>query len=160
MRFLSVGPRICLQLPSDSTSRWTPLLFSYTFPTTWACSGLSPARARPWRANEQKATYMRPKLITVFFLLLFWQLKLFFRLVCSFLLWIRELLLWIFSLAEMSFSLVHTPPCDWYTYYKVFTIFASFFRISTIYSVYIVLLLINRKTLLLIICKKAHKVKH
>ena len=28
------------------------LLFSYTFPTTWACSGLSPARARPWRANE------------------------------------------------------------------------------------------------------------
>ena len=52
MRFLSVGPRICLQLPSGSTSRWTPLLFSYTFPTTWACSGLSPARARPWRANE------------------------------------------------------------------------------------------------------------
>ena len=52
MRFLSVGPRICLQLPSDSTSRWTPLLFSYTFPTTWACSGLLPARARPWRANE------------------------------------------------------------------------------------------------------------
>ena len=28
------------------------MLFSYTFPTTWACSGLSPARARPWRANE------------------------------------------------------------------------------------------------------------
>ena len=52
MRFLSVGPRICLQLPSESTSRWTPLLFSYTFPTTWACSGLSPARVRPWRANE------------------------------------------------------------------------------------------------------------
>lgn len=56
MRFLSVGPRICLQLPSDSTSRWTPLLFSYTFPTTWACSGLSPARARPWRANEKHPT--------------------------------------------------------------------------------------------------------
>ena len=51
MRFLSVGPEICLQLPSDSTSRWTPLLFDYTFPTTWACSGLSPVRARPWRAN-------------------------------------------------------------------------------------------------------------
>ena len=29
MRFLFVGPRVCLQLPSDSTSRWTPLLFSY-----------------------------------------------------------------------------------------------------------------------------------
>ena len=40
-----------IQLPSDSISRWTPLLFSYTLPTIWACSGLSPVRARPWRAN-------------------------------------------------------------------------------------------------------------
>ena len=55
MRFLSVGPEICLQLPSDSASRWTPLLFSYTFPTTWACSGLAPVRARPWRANKKEA---------------------------------------------------------------------------------------------------------
>ena len=54
MWFLSVGPEICLQLPSDSTSRWTPLLFSYTLPTIWACSGLSPVRARPWRANIKK----------------------------------------------------------------------------------------------------------
>ena len=51
MWFLSVGPEICLQLPSDSTSRWTPLLFGYTLPTIWACSGLSPVRVRPWRAN-------------------------------------------------------------------------------------------------------------
>ena len=29
MWFLFVRPRVCLQLPSDSTSRWTPLLFSY-----------------------------------------------------------------------------------------------------------------------------------
>jgi hypothetical protein len=28
MRFLSVGPKICRQLPSDSTSRWTPLLLA------------------------------------------------------------------------------------------------------------------------------------
>jgi len=27
MRLLFVGPGLCLQLPSDSTSRWTPLLF-------------------------------------------------------------------------------------------------------------------------------------
>jgi len=27
MRFLFVGPALCLQLPSDSISRWTPLLF-------------------------------------------------------------------------------------------------------------------------------------
>lgn len=39
-----------IQLPSDSISRWTPLLFSYTLPTIWACSRLSPVRARPWRA--------------------------------------------------------------------------------------------------------------
>ena len=32
MRFLSVGPRICLQLPSDSTSRWTPLVLAVSFP--------------------------------------------------------------------------------------------------------------------------------
>ena len=29
MRFLSVRSEVCLQLPSDSTSRWTPLLFGY-----------------------------------------------------------------------------------------------------------------------------------
>ena len=28
MRFLFVGPEVCLRLPSDSTSRWTPLPFS------------------------------------------------------------------------------------------------------------------------------------
>ena len=34
VRFLFAMPRVCLQLPSDSTSRWTPLLFSYAFPAT------------------------------------------------------------------------------------------------------------------------------
>ena len=29
IRFLSVRSEVCLQLPPDSTSRWTPLLFSY-----------------------------------------------------------------------------------------------------------------------------------
>ena len=57
MWFLSVGPEICLQLPSDSTSRWTPLLFGYTLPTIWACSGLTPVRARPWRANWKKRLF-------------------------------------------------------------------------------------------------------
>ena len=27
IRWLFVGPQFCLQLPSDSPSRWTPLLF-------------------------------------------------------------------------------------------------------------------------------------
>jgi hypothetical protein len=30
------------------------LLFGYTLPTIWACSGLTPVRARPWRANKAK----------------------------------------------------------------------------------------------------------
>ena len=50
MRFLFVRPEVCLQLPSDSASRRTPLLFGYTLPTIWACSGLSPVRLCPCRA--------------------------------------------------------------------------------------------------------------
>ena len=34
MRFLFVRPEVCLHLPSDSTSRWTPLVFGYVFPAT------------------------------------------------------------------------------------------------------------------------------
>src|SRR5574344_2821543 len=68
MRLLSVGPEICRQLPSDSTSRWTPLLFSYTFPTTWACWGLAPLRARPWRANQKKITLPGYLFLSVLFL--------------------------------------------------------------------------------------------
>ena len=34
MGFLFVRPEICLHLPSDSTSRWTPLMFGYILPTT------------------------------------------------------------------------------------------------------------------------------
>ena len=30
------------------------MLFGYTLPTIWACSGLAPVRARPWRANTKK----------------------------------------------------------------------------------------------------------
>ena len=32
MWFLYIGPEICLHLPSDSTSRWTPLVFGYDLP--------------------------------------------------------------------------------------------------------------------------------
>ena len=34
MRFLFVSPEICLHLLSDSTSRWTPLMFGCVLPTT------------------------------------------------------------------------------------------------------------------------------
>ena len=39
--------------------RWTPLLFGYTLPTIWACSGLTPVRARPWRANQEKLPHRK-----------------------------------------------------------------------------------------------------
>jgi len=32
MRFLFVRPELCLRLPSDFTSRWTPLPSAVTFP--------------------------------------------------------------------------------------------------------------------------------
>ena len=41
MQFLFVGPNVCRQLPSDSTSRWTPLLLANT-PYCKAYSGLAP----------------------------------------------------------------------------------------------------------------------
>ncbi len=34
LAFLFVESEVCLHLPSDSTSRWTPLVFSYALPTT------------------------------------------------------------------------------------------------------------------------------
>ena len=41
MQFLFVGSNVCRQLPSDSTSRWTPLLLANT-PYCKAYSGLAP----------------------------------------------------------------------------------------------------------------------
>ena len=41
IQFLFVGSHICRQLPSDSTSQWTPLLLANT-PYCKACSGLAP----------------------------------------------------------------------------------------------------------------------
>jgi hypothetical protein len=44
MRFLSVRSEICLQLPSDSVSRRTPLLFSYVLRRCRLAPGISPVR--------------------------------------------------------------------------------------------------------------------
>src|SRR3954469_8230780 len=41
MQFLFVGSNVCRQLPSDSTSQWTPLLLANT-PYCKAYSGLAP----------------------------------------------------------------------------------------------------------------------
>ena len=53
MRFLSVSASICVRLPSDSTSRWTPLSFANSSYCK-ACSGLSPPSYHPCRAHSNK----------------------------------------------------------------------------------------------------------
>ena len=53
MRFLFVGSGFCLRLPSDSTSRWTPLPLANSS-CCQVCSGLSPPSYRTCRAHRQK----------------------------------------------------------------------------------------------------------
>ena len=53
MRFLSVSASVCVRLPSDSTSRWTPLSFANSSYCK-ACSGLSPPSYHPCRAHYKK----------------------------------------------------------------------------------------------------------
>ncbi|TGA98742.1 hypothetical protein E4665_07780 [Sporolactobacillus shoreae] len=52
MQFLFIGSEFCLRLPSDSTSRWTPLP-SANSSYCQACSGLSPPSCRPCRAHKK-----------------------------------------------------------------------------------------------------------
>ena len=56
MRFLSVSASVCVRLPSDSTSRWTPLSFANSS-YCQVCSGLSPPSYHPCRAHQQKRSY-------------------------------------------------------------------------------------------------------
>ena len=42
MKFLSVGADVCLGLPSDSTSRWTPLPPAVAFPLLGRLGDLHP----------------------------------------------------------------------------------------------------------------------
>ena len=53
MQFLFVRPRLCLRLPSDSTSRWTPLPLANSS-YCQACSGLSPPSDSACRAHKEK----------------------------------------------------------------------------------------------------------
>ena len=55
MQFLFVRPRLCRRLPSDSTSRWTPLPLANSS-YCQVCSGLSPPSFNACRAHYQKAT--------------------------------------------------------------------------------------------------------
>ena len=53
MQFLFVRPRLCLRLPSDSTSRWTPLPLANSS-YCQVCSGLSPPSCNACRAHNKK----------------------------------------------------------------------------------------------------------
>jgi hypothetical protein len=50
IQFLFVSSGLCLRLPSDSTSRWTPLPFANSS-YCQVCSGLSPPSYSPCRAH-------------------------------------------------------------------------------------------------------------
>ncbi len=63
MRFLFIGSGLCRRLPSDSTSRWTPLPLA-SGSHCQAHSGLSPPSYRPCRAHHQQK---RPWLPMAFF---------------------------------------------------------------------------------------------
>ncbi|POA08460.1 hypothetical protein CD039_10310 [Staphylococcus argensis] len=51
MKFLFVSASVCVRLPSDSTSRWTPLSFANSS-YYQACNGLSPSSCYPCRAHK------------------------------------------------------------------------------------------------------------
>ncbi|TPC11993.1 hypothetical protein DJ443_04975, partial [Staphylococcus pseudintermedius] len=52
MMFLFVSASVCVRLPSDSTSQWTPLSFANSS-YYQACNGLSPSRCYPCRAHDK-----------------------------------------------------------------------------------------------------------
>ena len=67
MRFLFVRPEVCLHLPSDSSSRWTPLVFSYALPSTGRAPDFHPLdfahAGRTMRACRKFVFCNRPVLL-------------------------------------------------------------------------------------------------
>ncbi|MBM7717713.1 hypothetical protein JOC94_004744 [Bacillus thermophilus] len=57
MRFLFVGLGVCRRIPSDSTSRWTPLPLANSS-YCQACSGLSPPSYSPCRAHAKTEQFI------------------------------------------------------------------------------------------------------
>ena len=67
IQFLFVSSGFCLRLPSDSTSRWTPLPLANSS-YCQACSGLSPPSYRPCRAHIKRNRFKKVSFESVFFL--------------------------------------------------------------------------------------------
>ena len=66
MKFLFVRPDVCRRLPSDSTSRWTPLPWGYVIPAIRAHSGLTPVRQCSCRAYiKRPSSYHRGRPLTL-----------------------------------------------------------------------------------------------
>ena len=55
MKFLSVGPDVCRRLPSDSTSRWTPLPLAIAFPLLGRLRDLHPLDNAHAERTEKRA---------------------------------------------------------------------------------------------------------
>ena len=71
MKFLFVEPDVCRQLPSDSTSRWTPLPWAIAFPLLGWLRDLHPLdNAHAERTNNQ-AALVGERGLTVFIKYLF-----------------------------------------------------------------------------------------
>ena len=58
MGFLFVSPVVCSRLPSDSTSRWTPLPFSYPFPTAGQGRDFHPIERAPAGRTKKTPCYI------------------------------------------------------------------------------------------------------
>ncbi|PNK83332.1 hypothetical protein CEQ34_004670 [Staphylococcus aureus] len=62
MMFLFVNASVCVRLPSDSTSQWTPLSFANSS-YYQACNGLSPSSCYPCQAHyknvQNKSNFVR-----------------------------------------------------------------------------------------------------
>ena len=77
-RVLPIGRPFNSQNPAFFRFHLTmDLLFSYTLPTIWACSGLTPVRARPWRANQKAKSALIHFSLLLFYTYLFIYIRTF-----------------------------------------------------------------------------------
>ena len=61
MKFLFVGPDVCRRLPSDSTSRWTPLPWAIAFPLLGWLRDLHPLDNAHAERTQKKGCFLNGK---------------------------------------------------------------------------------------------------
>ena len=75
MKFLSVRPDVCHRLPSNFTSRWTPLLLAMRFPLLGLTQDFHPldiAHAKRTRSASCSLAHTKPKSFFIFFEVFSW----------------------------------------------------------------------------------------